>query len=240
MPDDTAPRAAVARELWVCHLGLVAYDEALGLQRAVAAARIAGTVPQDVLLLCEHPAVVTLGRRSKPEHLLVDAAGLSARGIALREVERGGDVTLHAPGQLVGYPVVDLKRHRQDLHWHLRQVEQGLMDAMAALGLETARRPGLTGVWVADRKLASIGVHARDWVTWHGFALNVATDLSLFEVMVPCGIAGVTMTSVAAERGAEAPSMAVVADAVAAGVAGAFTLSVRAVARDALLGEAEA
>ncbi|MCE2942270.1 MAG: lipoyl(octanoyl) transferase LipB [Gemmatimonadota bacterium] len=234
------PDAPSARALWVCDLGLVDYDEALGLQRAVARARITGEIPQDVLLLCEHPPVVTLGRSSKAGHLLLPAPALAARGIALREVERGGDVTLHAPGQLVGYPVVDLKRHRQDLHWYLRQIEQGLIDAMAALGLPCARRAGLTGVWVADRKLASIGVHARDWVTWHGFALNVSTDLSLFDVIVPCGIADVTMTSVTRELGASAPAGPAVTAAVVAGVAGTFGLAALPVARAALAAEAPA
>lgn len=228
MPD--APVAGDVRALWVCDLGLVEYDEALGLQRDLARRRITGEVPQDVLLRCEHPPVVTMGRRTKREHLLQDEAGLAARGLALREVERGGDVTLHAPGQLVGYPVVDLKRHRQDLHWYLRQVEQGLMDALATLGLPSGRREGLTGVWVGDRKLASIGVHARDWVTWHGFALNVTTDLSLFDVMVPCGIAGVEMTTVARELGDAAPTMPQVAEAVTQGFAGAFGLVPRHVA----------
>lgn len=190
------------RQLWVCDLGLVDYDEALAVQREAARARITGALAQDVLFLCEHPPVVTLGRSSKPGHLLLSAEGLAARGIALREIDRGGDVTLHAPGQLVGYPILDLKRHRQDLHWYLRQVEEGLIRAMGTLGLEAGRRAGLTGVWVDDRKLASIGVHAREWVTWHGFALNVTTDLALFDVIVPCGIADVVMTSVAREVGA--------------------------------------
>ncbi|MCU0624091.1 MAG: lipoyl(octanoyl) transferase LipB [Gemmatimonadaceae bacterium] len=225
MPDASDTRAPSARELWVCDLGLVDYDEALGLQRAVARARITGEIAEDVLLLCEHPPIVTLGRSSKPGHLLLSEAALAERGIALREVERGGDVTLHAPGQLVGYPVIDLKRHTQDLHWYLRRVEQGLIDAMGALGIAAGRRDGLTGVWVADRKLASIGVHARDWVTWHGFALNVTTDLSLFEVMVPCGIAGVAMTSVTAELRAAAPAAPVVRSAVVDGVAAVFGLA---------------
>jgi lipoyl(octanoyl) transferase len=184
--------------LWVVDLGLVAYDEALAFQRDVAAARIDGRVPEDVLILCEHPPVVTMGRSAKAANLLLSESALAARGIALREVERGGDVTLHAPGQLVGYPIIDLKRHKQDLHWYLRALEQVMIDALQAVGIAAGRREGLTGVWVEDRKIASIGVHARSWVTWHGFALNVATDLSLFDVMVPCGIGGVVMTS--AER----------------------------------------
>jgi len=182
-------------------LGLVEYDEALAFQRDVAAARIDGRVPEDVLILCEHPPVVTMGRSAKAANLLVPEALLAARGIALREVERGGDITLHAPGQLVGYPIIDLKRHKQDLHWYLRTLEQVVIDALGTVGITAGRREGLTGVWVEDRKIASIGVHARAWVTWHGFALNVTTDLSLFDVMVPCGIGGVVMTSVEREGG---------------------------------------
>lgn len=228
MTDSTANAPA----LWVCDLGLVDFDEALGLQRAAAKARIAGTLPQDLLLLCEHPAVVTLGRSSKAQHLLASPEALAARGIALREVERGGDVTLHAPGQLVGYPIMDLKRHRQDLHWYLRQVEEALIRATGALGVTSEQRPGLTGTWVGDRKLASIGVHARDWVTWHGFALNVTTDLSLFDVMVPCGIADVEMTSIAREQGESQP--AAVRGAVAAALGEVFGLQTVPITPDAL------
>jgi lipoate-protein ligase B len=145
---------------------------------------------------------VTLGRSSKERHLLATPALLAARGVELFEVERGGDVTFHGPGQLVGYPIVDLKRHRQDLHWYLRQVEEALIRAVAPLGIIGERSAGYTGVWTQGRKLASIGVHARDWVTWHGFALNVTTDLSYFDLIVPCGITAVEMTSVARELSA--------------------------------------
>ena len=175
------------------------YAEALALQRAVARARIAGEIDEDLLLLVEHPPVVTMGRSAKERHLLASPALLAARGVELFEVERGGDVTFHGPGQLVGYPIVDLKRHKQDLHWYLRQVEEALIRAVAPLGISADRRAGLTGVWTAGRKLASIGVHARDWVTWHGFALNVTTDLGYFDLMVPCGIEAVEMTSVSRE-----------------------------------------
>ena len=187
------------RELLVCDLGTRAYAEALELQRAVARARIAGAIDQDVLILVEHPPVVTLGRSSKANHLLASPALLAARGVELFEVERGGDVTFHGPGQLVGYPIFDLKRHKQDLHWYLRQVEEALIRGIAPFGIAGERNVGYTGVWTQGRKLASIGVHARDWVTWHGFALNVTTDLSYFDLMVPCGIAEVTMTSIAGE-----------------------------------------
>lgn len=197
-----------ASELWISDLGRVAYGEALEIQRAVARDRISGTIPEDVLLLVEHPPVVTLGRSSKGAHLTASAELLAARGIECFEVERGGDVTFHGPGQLVGYPIIDLKRHRQDLHWYLRQLEQTLIDALETVGVPAVRRAGLTGVWTTTgRKIASIGVHARDWVTWHGFALNVTTDLSYFDLMVPCGISGVEMTSVARELGSAPPGL---------------------------------
>jgi lipoate-protein ligase B len=198
----------------VARLGLVPYARGLEIQRAVARARISGEIEHDVLILLEHPPVVTLGRSAKAQNLTASPALLAARGVELFEAERGGDVTFHGPGQLVGYPIVNLRGHKQDLHWYLRQVEAVLMDALATFGIETQRSEGRTGVWTHDRKIASIGVHARDWVTWHGFALNVATDLSYFDLMVPCGLAGVTMTSVAKELGSVAPSLAEVAEAV--------------------------
>jgi lipoyl(octanoyl) transferase len=191
-------------------------------------ARISGDLPQDLLILVEHPPVVTLGRSARnPAHLLATPELLKARGAELFEVERGGDVTFHGPGQLVGYPIVDLTRHKQDLHWYLRQVEELLIRALAPFGIPGERSKGQTGVWTGGRKIASIGVHARQWVTWHGFALNVSTDLSWFDLMVPCGIAGVTMTSVEQEllRRTDstclAPSPALGAD-VASGVVDAF------------------
>ena len=208
--------------LLVSDLGSVPYADALALQREVARLRISGEIGEDVLLLVEHPPVVTLGRSSKERHLLATPALLAARGVELFEVERGGDVTFHGPGQLVGYPIVDLKRHKQDLHWYLRQVEEALIRAVAALGIVGERNVGFTGVWTQGRKLASIGVHARDWVTWHGFALNVTTELSYFDLIVPCGIASVEMTSVAREVGAAAEQHAALAHTVRDGVADAF------------------
>ena len=213
-------------ELWVSDLGRVSYGDALEIQRAVARDRIAGLIPEDVLLLVEHPPVVTLGRSSHAHHLTASPEHLAARGVELFEVERGGDVTFHGPGQIVGYPVIDLKRHRRDLHWYLRQLEGALIDALASIGLVGLQRPGLTGVWTASgRKIASIGVHARDWVTWHGFALNVSTDLSYFDLMVPCGIAGVEMTSVARELGGVPGGQTGVATAVVEALAGRLTLT---------------
>jgi lipoate-protein ligase B len=188
----------MSRELVVEWLGRRPYGEVLEMQRAIAAERIAGTRP-DTLLLVEHDPVVTLGRSTKREHLLLSEKALAARGVELFDIERGGDVTFHGPGQLVGYPIFDLQQHRQDLHWYLRQLEQVLIDTLAVYDVKGGRVDKYTGVWVDDRKIASIGVHARSWVTWHGFALNVSTDLSYFDLMVPCGIGGVTMTSLVRE-----------------------------------------
>ena len=183
-------------ELWVVNLGTVPYEDALELQRALARDRISGAIPEDILLLLEHPPVVTLGRATKARNMISSPEFLASKGVELFEVERGGDVTFHGPGQLVGYPIIDLKRHRLDLHWYLRQVEQALIDTLAAYSIPAERNFGFTGVWTNGKKIGSIGVHARDWVTWHGFALNVTTDLSYFDLIIPCGIDGVTMTSI--------------------------------------------
>jgi lipoyl(octanoyl) transferase len=230
---DVGGGPAADRELWVTSLGSMPYADALELQRALARARISGELAQDLLLLLEHPPVVTLGRSARANHLIATPEFLASHGIAVFEVERGGDVTFHGPGQLVGYPIIDLKRHRRDLHWYLRQVEEALMRALATFEIPTARHAGFTGVWTADRarKIASIGVHARDWVTWHGFALNVTTDLKSFELIVPCGIAGVQMTSVARERGARPTDPDAVAGAVARAFGDVFDLTPRPVAR---------
>ena len=214
----------MTRELWVVSAGRLPYAEALAMQREIAAERISGVIPHDVLLLCEHPPVVTLGRSAKPHNMLCTPAMLASRGVEFHESERGGDVTFHGPGQLVGYPIMDLKRHRQDLHWYLRQVEEALIVGLDDLGVVAGRHAGLTGVWTQGRKIASIGVHARDWVTWHGFALNVTTDLSYFDLIVPCGIDGVVMTSVARELGTE-PDPALVRATMSAAVAEVFRLT---------------
>jgi lipoyl(octanoyl) transferase len=184
--------------LEVVQAGTMPYREALEWQRSLAEDRIAGRLAHDVLVLLEHPPVVTLGRNSQAGHVL------RPHGIDVFEVERGGDVTFHGPGQLVGYPILDLKAYKQDLHWYLRTLEQALIDALAWLDIPAERNPGYTGVWTrgGGRKIASIGIHVKQWVTWHGFALNVTTDLSHFDRIVPCGIQGVEMTSVERERGA--------------------------------------
>ncbi len=279
-------------ELVAVDLGRMAYGPALELQRAVARERVAGRLEEDVLLLVEHPPVVTLGRASHEGHVLATRDALAARGVEVFEVERGGDVTFHGPGQLVGYPILDLRHHRKDLHWYLRQVEEAIIRALAPYGLVAERNPGYTGVWMSGkgtppsversgspgpvsaseeawrpvgdsggqagelpdsrgqsvsalrggpaprahprpsppngasepgpgatrRKIASIGVHARDWITWHGFALNVSTDLSFFDLIVPCGISDVSMTSMARELPGLGPSL----EEVTHGVAGEF------------------
>lgn len=203
------------------------YAEALRLQEDAVAARRRGEAP-DRLLLLEHPPVVTLGRSAREENLRVPPAELAARGVELHRVGRGGDVTYHGPGQLVGYAVVDLAaREARDVHRWLRTLEGGLMDALGALGLKGARREGMTGVFVhgaePPRKLASIGVGLRGWVTWHGFALNATLDLEDFDCIVPCGLRGVAMTSVARElRALGAAPDAALAERVREAVAEAF------------------
>jgi lipoyl(octanoyl) transferase len=192
----TSPPAE--RLLDVRHLGVVPYGEALELQRSLAEDRIAGRIP-DTLLLLEHPPVITLGRGWKQSRLPIDPEALRQRGIDVFEIERGGDVTYHGPGQLVGYPIIDLQQHKPDLHWYLRQLEATLIAALAGFGIPAERRTGYTGVWTAGRKIASIGIHVKQWVTWHGFALNVTTDLSPFSLIVPCGIPDVIMTSLEKE-----------------------------------------
>jgi len=184
--------------LEVRELGVVPYRDALETQRRMVEERLAGRIG-DTLLLLEHPPVITLGRGWKSSSLPLDRGSLERRGIEVFEIERGGDVTYHGPGQLVGYPIIDLQGHRADLHWYLRQLENVVSGALAALGVTAGTRDGLTGVWVGDRKIASIGIHVKQWVTSHGFALNVTTDLSPFSLIVPCGIPDVRMTSVLLE-----------------------------------------
>ena len=182
--------------LEVIQAGRVPDGDALEWQRQLADDRIAGRLPHDVLLLLEHPPVVTLGRNSHAAHLLRPA------GVDVFEVERGGDITFHGPGQLVGYPILDLSGYKQDLHWYLRTLEQALIAALGMLDIPAERNPGYTGVWTRGKKIVSIGIHVKRWITWHGFALNVSTDLTSFDRIVPCGIQGVEMTSVLRERGA--------------------------------------
>jgi lipoyl(octanoyl) transferase len=191
----------VSARLVVQDLGRRPYGEVLELQRSLCQRRIAGEITEDLLLLVEHEPVVTLGRGTRAQSLPLPPAELERRGIPVYEVERGGDVTFHGPGQLVGYPILNLREHREDLHWYLRSLEAALIGGLDTLGIAAATNPGLTGVWTRGRKLASIGIHVKQWMTFHGFALNVNTDLSYFDLIVACGIRDVVMTSVAQELG---------------------------------------
>ena len=187
-------------------LGTLDYQSALDLQRELVEQRKRGEIP-DQLLLLEHPDVITLGvkNRGARSHVLESDATLAGKGIAVFETGRGGDVTYHGPGQLVGYPIIDLKPDRCDVHRYVRDLEEVLIRAVSDFGIDAGRVAGLTGIWVdvagRQAKLAAIGVRISRWVTSHGFALNVATDLSRFELIVPCGIADKGVTSMAALLG---------------------------------------
>ena len=197
---------------WVVELGLMAYQPAFDLQRRLVAARKCGAVP-DVLLLCEHPHVITLGRNGRQEHLLASAHLLRQMCVEFHSSDRGGDITYHGPGQIVGYPILNLAAIRRDVAWYVRQLEEAMIRATADFGVVAGRNAGMTGVWVdrsgdasgeandvaghaaAVEKLAAIGVHLSRWVTSHGFAYNVSTDLRYFDLIVPCGIANKRATS---------------------------------------------
>lgn len=201
-----APEGRVSQPpLRVADLGRRPYVEVLELQRELCRARQDGRIRDDLLLLVEHDPVVTLGRGARDTSLPLAPEALRARGVEVFEVERGGDVTFHGPGQLVGYPILDLNRLRPDLHWYLRTLEEALIRGLGTLGIPAERNPGLTGVWTRGRKIASLGIHVKQWITFHGFALNVSTDLDYFDLIVPCGIPGVRMTSVRRELGRAAP-----------------------------------
>lgn len=194
----------------VVNLGLVEYGTAWELQRRLVAARKAGAVP-DVLLVCEHPHVITLGRNGKLANLRTSDHVLRQMGVSFFETNRGGDITYHGPGQLVGYPILNLAEIRRDVAWYMRSLEEAMIRATAEFGVASRRVPGRTGVWVDvlagsggnlgedtagdEEKLAAIGVHLSRWVTSHGFAYNVSTDLRYFDLIVPCGIADKRATS---------------------------------------------
>jgi lipoyl(octanoyl) transferase len=186
------------RLLEIRRLGRVAYADGLALQRQLVEERRAGRI-DDVLLLVEHPHVLTVGARAdiSRSHIVSAPDALVARGVEVYETGRGGDITYHGPGQIVGYPILDLRPDRCDVHRYVRDLEEVLIRAVADCGIEAARTPGLTGVWVGNEKLAAIGVRISRWITSHGFALNVTTDLSYFDLIVPCGIADRGVTSLA-------------------------------------------
>jgi lipoyl(octanoyl) transferase len=180
-----------------CHaeqLGLVDYADGLCLQRERVAARKAGVIP-DTLLLLEHPHVYTLGRNAQKDNILLSVEQLTLRGVQVFEIDRGGDVTYHGPGQLVGYPIFDLAQHRRDIAWYMRSLEEVLIAVARDYGIDAGRLSGAPGVWVENDKLAAMGVHISRWVTSHGFAFNVNTDLRYFDWIVPCGLRDKGVTS---------------------------------------------
>ncbi len=183
---------------WVADLGAVAYSPCCDLQRRLVEARKAGAIP-DVLLLCEHPHTITLGRNGKREHLRVGEGLLAERNVEFLESDRGGDITYHGPGQIVGYPILDLAEHRRDVRWYVEQLEEVMIRAAADFGVDAKRVEGRHGAWVetpaGEEKLGALGVHLSRWVTSHGFAFNVSTGLSYFDLIVPCGIPGKRATS---------------------------------------------
>lgn len=198
METASAPEA-----LTIDWLGRVPYEEALALQEDLRAQLGRGEIGERVLLL-EHPDVITYGRSAKEGNTLQADTDLRRLGYDVFRVNRGGDVTWHGPGQLVGYPLLDLQRHGADVHLYLRALEGALIDALADFGIDACRREGYAGVWLDERrKIASIGVGLRRWLTLHGFALNVNCDLSRFDVIVPCGLANVRMVSMASVLGRE-------------------------------------
>lgn len=187
------------REGWVVNVGLMGYAEAERLQRRIVAVRKAEAVP-DVLVICEHPHVITLGRNGRREHLLASERLLRQMGVEFHETNRGGDITYHGPGQLVAYPILNLAEMRRDLVWYVRQLEEAMILTSAEYKIKSERRAGRTGVWVetaeaGEEKLGAIGVHVSRWVTSHGLAYNVTTDLRYFDLIVPCGIQDKRATS---------------------------------------------
>jgi len=241
------------KEMLVVDLGMIEYGAAWELQRRLVAARKAGTVP-DVLLLCEHPHVITLGRNGKAANLRATDLMLAQLGVSFFETNRGGDITYHGPGQLVGYPILNLSEIRRDVGWYVRSLEEAMIRATAEFGISGRRVAGRTGVWVDvqagsaaeyekelkevkeaedEEKLAAIGVHLSRWVTSHGFAYNVSTDLGYFDLIVPCGIAGKRATSLEKLLGRRV-EMREVAPRIAAHLGEIFDLDLRGCDRDDL------
>lgn len=183
-----------------CRLGTVDYAEAHRLQKELQSKRIAGEIGDTVLLL-EHPPVLTMGRSAKKQHVLAPREVLEARGISVHEVGRGGDVTYHGPGQLVAYPIIDLKPDRKDVRKYVSSLEEAMIRSCADFGLNARRVQGLNGAWIGERKVGAVGVRISRWVTMHGLALNVNSDLNHFEMIVPCGIEDRGVTSLSAELG---------------------------------------
>src|SRR2546430_946145 len=198
MPRLYKETRAVLNKFLTVDLGLLGYRQAYALQKRVVAARKAGAI-EDVLLLCEHAHVITLGRNGKLENLLASEHVLRQKGVEFHATDRGGDITYHGPGQIVGYPILNLGAIRRDVVWYVRTLEEAMIRATSEFGITAERLAGKTGIWVragnTEEKLAAIGVHISRWVTSHGFAYNVSTDLRNFDLIVPCGIAECKATS---------------------------------------------
>jgi lipoyl(octanoyl) transferase len=235
---QAAPRVHKGAPMNSCslvNLGLIGWAEACALQERVVAARKTGAIA-DALLLCEHPHTITLGRNGKPQHLLASEAVLRQKGVEFHNTNRGGDITYHGPGQLVGYPILNLAAIRRDIGWYMRMLEEAMMRASADFGITAVREPGKTGIWVPDaagvapEKLAALGVHLSRWVTSHGFAYNVATDLRYFGLIVPCGISERKATSLEKLLG-QTVAVADVADRIAKHLGSVLNLETQVVPR---------
>jgi lipoyl(octanoyl) transferase len=230
-------------QAWLLNLGQIPYEEAWDLQRRIVAARKAAAVP-DVLLFVEHPHVITLGRNARREHLLASDSLLREMNVEVCETDRGGDITYHGPGQVVAYPILNLAELRRDLVWYVRQLEESMIRGSAEYGINAERRAGRTGIWVevpnageeklaAEEKLGAIGVHVSRWVTSHGLAYNVSTDLKYFDLIVPCGIPDKRATSLEKLCGRQIGS-AEVAQRIALHLGDCFEREFRTISRDQL------
>jgi lipoate-protein ligase B len=214
---------------WVVDFGLIPYASACELQQRLVEARKAAAIP-DVLLFCEHPHVITLGRNGSRGHLLASNSRLAEMNVELHPTNRGGDITYHGPGQIVGYPILDLTEHRRDVRWYVGQLEEVMIRTSANFGIAARRVEGQHGVWIdlpsGEEKLGALGVHLNHWVTSHGFAYNVSTDLRYFDLIVPCGIAGKRVTSL--ERALDSPiAIRGVRDRIVAHFAAVFGVDIR-------------
>lgn len=219
--------------MYLLDLGLEPYSRALDLQHQLVAARREGRI-EDVLILLEHPPVITLGRRGDESNIVASRELLARLGIEVQRVERGGDVTYHGPGQLVGYPILDLRGHRQDVGWYMHSLEEVLIRALSDFGVEASRLEGRIGVWIGDKNVAALGARIEEWITYHGFALNVCPDLSHFDLIIPCGLKEFGITSMEEVLG-EAPEMSEVRKRVAQRFSEVFGVEIREAALEELL-----
>ena len=194
------------QEFNILRLGIVDYEKALKLQLKLLEKRKSNSIP-DILILLEHPPTLTVGRRGNRTNLLVSKSYLEEKGIYYKEISRGGDITYHGPGQLVGYPILDLNNFKKDIHLYLRLLEEFIISIIREFGINARSYKGVTGVWTDGKKIASIGIGVKRWVSYHGFALNVINDLSYFDMIIPCGLDNVQMTSISQESNSDAIEM---------------------------------